>query len=117
VDKGTTLDQLLERVDQSSAIFIRSDYRYTLHTLRQLGLAERTRFLIYEDLFKQSTVDGLCDWLGLERHEAVFDKRLNPGVGDSLSDQQMGVLRERLDPIYTDLRGDPATQAASSWLW
>jgi len=117
VDKGTTLDQLLERVDQSSAIFIRSDYRYTLHTLRQLGLAERTRFLIYEDLFKQSTVDGLCDWLGLERHEAVFDKRLNPGVGDSLSDQQMGVLRERLDPIYTDLRSDPATQAASSWLW
>ena len=117
VDKDTTLDQLLDRVDSSSAIYIRSDYRYTLNTLRNLGLAERCRFLIYEDLFQQATVDALCDWLGLERHEAVFDKRLNPGVGDALSEQQMAVLRERLDPIYADLRSDPATQAASSWRW
>ena len=117
VDKDTTLDQMLERVDQSSAIFIRSDYRYTLRTLRQLGLVERSRLLIYEDLFNQATVDGLCDWLGLARHEAVFDKRLNPGVGELLTHQQMSALRERLDPIYADLRSDPALQAASSWRW
>lgn len=117
VDKDLELDQLLERVDPSSAIFIRSDYRYTLQTLRSLGLADRCRFLIYEDLFSQECVDSLCDWLGIAPHAAVLDKRLNPGVGESLSEEQMAHLRQRLSPIYDDLRHDPATQGASSWRW
>ena len=117
VDKDVELDQLLERVDSTSSIFIRSDYRYTLNTLRSRGLQDRCRFLIYEDLFSQDCVDALCDWLGLDRHEAVLDKRLNPGVGESLSERQLLSLRQRLAPIYDDLRHDPATQGASSWRW
>jgi hypothetical protein len=111
------LDQLLDRVDPDHAIYIRSDYRYTLQTLRSLGLAERSRFLIYEDLFTQDCVDDLCDWLGIERHQAVLDKRLNPGVGDPLSERQMGLLRDRLAPIYDGLRDDPATAGARRWRW
>lgn len=117
VDKDIELDQLIERVDATSAIFIRSDYRYTLNTLRALGLEDRCRFLIYEDLFSQDCMDSLCDWLGLDRHEAVLDKRLNPGVGESLSERQLSSLRQRLAPIYDDLRRDPATEAAASWRW
>jgi hypothetical protein len=117
VKKDIDLAQLLERVDSASSVFIRSDYRYTLNTLRALGLAERCRFLIYEDLFSQDCVDSLCDWLGIQRHEAVLDKRLNPGVGEALADQQLSILREKLAPIYNDLRHDPATQGASSWRW
>lgn len=117
VDKDIELDDLLERVDASSPIYIRSDYRYTLKTLRDLGLAERCRFLIYEDLFNQDCMDSLCDWLGLPRHEAVFDKRLNPGVGDALSEDQLLRLRDRLAPIYDDLRSDPAAASAASWRW
>lgn len=117
VEKDIELDQLLERVDETSSVFIRSDYRYTLKTLRALGLEERSRFLIYEDLFSQASVDSLCDWLGMDRHEAVLDKRLNPGVGESLSERQLSCLRQRLAPIYDDLRHDPATQGASSWRW
>lgn len=117
VDKDLDLDHLLERVDASSPIYIRSDYRYTLKTLRDLGLADRCQFLIYEDLFTQDCVDQLCDWLGLPRHEAVLDKRLNPGVGDALTQSQLNRLRDRLAPIYDDLRADPAARTASSWRW
>ena len=117
VDKDESLDQLLAGVDPSSAIYIRSDYGYTLRTLRALGLESRCKFLIYEDLFTQDCVDALCDWLGLPRHEAVLDKRLNPGVGDALSAPQMADLRERLDPIYEALRHDPAAESAATWRW
>jgi hypothetical protein len=117
VDKDESLDQLLAGVDPSSAIYIRSDYGYTLRTLRALGLESRCKFLIYEDLFTQDCVDALCDWLGLPHHDAVLDKRLNPGVGDALSAPQMAALRERLDPIYEALRHDPATQSAATWRW
>jgi hypothetical protein len=47
----------------------------------------------------------------------VLDKRLNPGVGESLSERQLSCLRQRLAPIYNDLRHDPATRGASSWRW
>ena len=117
VKKDIDLAQLLERVDSTSSIFIRSDYRYTLNTLRSLGLANRCRFLIYEDLFSQGCVDAICDWLGIQRHEAVLDKRLNPGVGEALEEHQLSTLRDKLAPIYDDLRHDPATQGASSWRW
>jgi len=117
VKKDLDLAQLLERVDPSSSIYVRSDYRYTLNILRSLGLAERCQFLIYEDLFSQDCVDSLCDWLGIQRHEAVLDKRLNPGVGEVLTDHQLSTLRDKLAPIYNDLRHDPATQGASSWRW
>jgi hypothetical protein len=117
VEKDLDLDQLLDRVDLDHAIYIRSDYRYTLQTLRSLGLADCSRFLIYEDLFTQDCVDDLCDWLGIERHQAVVDKRLNPGVGDALSERQMGLLRDRLAPIYDGLRDDPATAGARGWRW
>jgi len=117
VHKDLELDQLLDRVGPEHSIYVRSDYRYTLQTLRSLGLAERSRFLVYEDLFTQDCVDDLCDWLGIDRHEAVLDKRLNPGVGDALSDRQMGLLRDRLAPIYDGLRDDPATAGARRWRW
>lgn len=117
VEQGVELDDLLERVDPSSPIYIRSDYRYTLKMLRDLGLADRSRFMIYEDLFNQECMDALCDWLGLPRHEAVLDKRLNPGVGEALSTPQLATLRDRLAPIYDDLRSDPAVASAASWRW
>jgi hypothetical protein len=98
-------------------VYVCSDYVYTIRMLRALGLEDRCKFLIYEHLFAQDTLDELCDWLGLERHQAVLDKRLNPGVGQALTDLQLAVLRDRLAPVYSQLMGDPAVQGSSSWRW
>jgi hypothetical protein len=117
VHKDAPLESLLERVNPSNSIYLRSDYGYTIRALRSLGLETKTKFLVYEHLFRQETVDELCDWLCLGRHHAVLDKRLNPGVGEALSESQMNQLRERLAPIYDELRDDPAVQGASSWRW
>ena len=117
VDKDEDLSSLIDRVTAESAFFIRSDYRYTLQVLRALQLDDRVKFLIYENLFSQDTMDDLCDWLGMERLPATLDKRLNPGVGDALDAAQMNLLRDRLDPIYEELRHDPAVQSAASWRW
>lgn len=115
--KDMDIDEMLDRIDQSSPFFIRSDYRYTLQTLRSLGLATSTRFLIYEDLFAQECMDDLCDWLGLARHKGDFKKIMNRGSGVNLTPRQFDILRERLTPIYDDLRHDPITQGATTWLW
>lgn len=115
--KDIELEELLDRVNPSDPVFIRSDYRYTLQTLRDLGLARQSRFLIYEELFTQRCIDDLCNWLGIEPRSAAFDGRLNSGVGAGLSNRQMAVLRDRLAPIYNDLRLDPATRDAKTWLW
>lgn len=117
IDKDEELNSLVKRVTPDSAFFIRSDYRYTLDTLRALGLEDKTRFLVYENLFCQETVDELCDWLGIGRCPAILDKRLNPGVGAALNAAQMDLLRDRLAPIYDGLRHDPALQSAASWRW
>ena len=117
VDKDEDLSSLIDRVTAESAFFIRSDYRYTLQVLRALQLGDRVKFLIYENLFSQDTMDDLCAWLGMERLPATLDKRLNPGVGDVLDAAQMNLLRDRLDPIYEELRHDPAVQSAASWRW
>ena len=85
--------------------------------LRALQLGDRVKFLIYENLFSQDTMDDLCEGLGMERLPATLDKRLNPGVGDALDAAQMNLLRDRLEPIYEDLRHDPAVQSAASWRW
>ncbi len=111
------LDERVSSVCPGDPVYICSDYAYTIQSLRSLGLEDRCRYLIYEDLFSQGTVDGLCDWLGLARHEAVFDRRLNAGVGQSLTAPQMALLRDSLAPIYDQLRDDPAVEHASSWLW
>jgi hypothetical protein len=117
IHKELEIQDLLDRVDPSDAVFIRSDYRYTLATLCTLGLAERTKFLIYEDLFTQECINDLCDWLGLCRHPASFKKRVNNGSGDQFTAAQLENLRARLCPIYDDLRHEPLTQAAHTWLW
>ena len=117
VRKHVELDELVLTVGPASQFYIRSDYRYTLNTLRSLGLEDRCMFLIYEDLFSQDCADALCDWLGLERHKAVLDKRLNPGVGEALAEHHLSALRERLAPIYDGLRHDPAVRSAATWRW
>ncbi|MEB3169482.1 MAG: hypothetical protein VKK97_12235, partial [Synechococcaceae cyanobacterium] len=117
INKDKSLPELLERVGPSHTIYIKSDYRYPLRTLRSLGLADRCRFMIYEDLFKQDSLDSLCDWLGLARHKANVEKALNVGMGEHLTPQQLEELRERLAPIYEGLRHDPVTKAASRWWW
>lgn len=112
-----SLDILVDCVRPGHPVYVCSDYVYTIQMLRTLGLEDRCKFLIYEHLFVQETLDELCDWLGLERHQAVLDKRLNPGVGEALTDVQLEMLRDRLAPVYSQLMGDPAVQGSSSWRW
>lgn len=117
VEKEASISELLELVNPISPVFVSSDYRYTISTLRSLGFESKTKFIIYESLFSQETLDELCDWLGLRRHLAVVNKRLNPGIGASLTEDQLAELRDRLSPIYDGLRHDPVTQSVVSWRW
>lgn len=117
VYSDVSLDKLLQSVDRHSPIYIRSDYRYTLQTLRSLGLEGQSRFLFYEELFTQQCMDDLCAWLGLDPQPADCENRRNPGVGDSLSHDQIALLRDRLSPIYEELCTDPVAGAARAWRW
>lgn len=117
VRSGEGLDALIDEVAPGHPVFRRSDYRETLQALRDASLLNRTYCIIYERLFHQERLDALCQWLGMSRCRADFNRRLNPAVGDGLSSSQLARLRERLEPIYKGLRHESLVSWFSGWSW
>lgn len=58
-------------------IIERSDYRRALNRLERFVDPDRQLLLFYENLFTQSTVDHLCDFLAISRQTALLEKRVH----------------------------------------
>lgn len=108
---------LVAQVTPDDAVYMRSDYGHTLDTLDRAGLRDRARLLYFETLFRPETMRGLCDWLDLEFREPEADRKRNVGVGEGLTPEQMHDLRDRLDPIYVDLRARGLGTEMAGWWW
>ncbi|AZL60009.1 hypothetical protein EI545_14920 [Tabrizicola piscis] len=111
------IDVFLAEIEPGRDIWLRSDYGGTLDRLEQAGLADKTRVMTYETLFKDETMQGLCDWLGLPFRKPRPDRVVNQGRSDELTQAQHDQLRERLDPIYADLARRDLPAGAERWRW
>lgn len=78
----------------------RSDYAATLLKLETLVPAERRLVLFFEDLFRQSTGDRICDFLGIARHPVDRADVRNEGQKATMRPEQVKRATERLRPQY-----------------
>ncbi len=104
---GTTTDTVVDRLrsglaDAEDLAFKQSRYDQTISTLESVVPQNRIAYFFYETLFQQSEIDRLCDFLGIARRQADFDRRVN------VKDDKSGAMppevarqaREALAPTY-----------------
>lgn len=83
---------------------VRSEYGTILPKLRRAIGADRLLVLFYEELFRQDTIDRLCDFAGIERRTAAFDQKVYAGRPLPLDPGLAARARLRLDTHYDAVR-------------
>lgn len=69
-------------------IWERSDYKSTLERLNAALAPGQLLVLFYEELFNNSAIRLICEFLGIRAHEARFDQRVNASPVLAMSDEQ-----------------------------
>lgn len=79
-----------------------SSYHRTIRTLESAVPAERIAYFFYETLFQQSEIERLCDFLGISRRAADFDRRVNmkDDASGEMPPEVAREAREALAPTY-----------------
>lgn len=115
--RDKSIDEIIATIDESSPIFMRSDYRTTLNEMDSAQLGGAGMTLIYEEMFQEKSIVQLCQWLGLSYIKPDFDTRYNASSGEKTSEEQKLLIRERLQPIYTGLAQRFGNNRPVSWRW
>ena len=55
----------------------RTRYDITVERMRHVFLPEEIRFVLHETLFRQKSIDDLCQWLGVPAFEASVSSKIN----------------------------------------
>lgn len=94
-----------------------SRYDQTIRELEAAIPAERIAYFFFEDLFMQSSIDRLTDFLGISRKGGDFGKMVNYGKGgdSSMPEDLVERTREVLDPTYRYMAERFGSQLPSSW--
>ena len=78
----------------------RTDYRRTIEELEKVASRSQIKYLFYERLFEQGTMDDLTGFLGLSPRPAKFDEIVNPGMRIDLKPEHLAAAREKFRPVY-----------------
>ncbi len=81
----------------------RNNYLLTLKFLEEAVPTENVFTAFFETFFEQQNISGLSDFLGIERVEGGFDKRVNASLGQSDLPPELAKAGARvLAPVYED---------------
>ena len=90
------------------------DYARTITALEAAVLPSRIKYLFYEQLFAQNTLDDLCDFLGIPARAA---DALGLGKNDpALPEDLRAALRAGLQPQYEQARQRFGAALPEAWL-
>ena len=79
----------------------RTQYDMTVNRMRKVFAPEETRFALHETLFRQDSVDGLCQWLGVPTFTADISSKINESQkGDRLSEKTVKAIAAHYAPAY-----------------
>lgn len=93
----------------------RADYRRTLAALDAALPAHRVHVLFFERLFRQSTLDGICAFLGIPPLVAEADRRINPGRAAPIPPDIAAGFRAALAPQYDAVRDRFGAAVPAEW--
>jgi hypothetical protein len=96
---------------------MRSRYDLTIRELEAAVRPERIAYFFYESLFRQSEMDRLCDFLGVARRPAQFERRVHadPGTAMALDPDFEAHVAKALAPTYEFVRERFGDMVPAAW--
>ncbi len=117
-------DRLAETLrDPADTSLLRSRYDLTIERLERAVPRARIGYFFFETLFRQEEIDRLCDFLGVARHPARFERRVNADRGEERaaggSEAILAALEEQatevLAPTYDFVRARFGALVPARW--
>jgi hypothetical protein len=93
----------------------RARYDRTMQELDAAVAPDRVRYVFYEDLFRQSTVDSICAFAGIAPREAAAAARVNPGRELPIPPEIEARFAAILAPQYQAVRARFGAAVPASW--
>lgn len=101
--KDPTID-VYARLDESlvkpRTIRPERDYNGAVERMDAVFDPATTQFNFFETFLTQEGIDGLCDFIGVSRHDAQVNRKINQTDPKPLSDAQRAGLYARFQPVY-----------------
>jgi len=91
---------LNEALEMKGTAWPRGDYATIIPKLEAAIPADRLKFAFYETVTSQGGMNAICDFLGIARRAAAFDKRVHKGVELSMETEDHARAMAALRPQY-----------------
>ncbi len=105
--------------DPQDTSLLRSRYDLTIERLEAAVPRERIAYFFFETLFRQEEVDRLTDFLGVARHPARFERKVNAARGAQAAEPDVAALEARaleaLAPTYAFVRARFGERVPGGW--
>ena len=94
-----------------------SQYHKTIERLEKVVDPARVGYFFFETLFDQATVDRLCDFLGISRQVAEFDRVVNAGAAKHVGfrGDQKSRVAALFSPTYRLVREKFGAAVPAAW--
>jgi hypothetical protein len=79
----------------------RTRYDLTAERISSVFAPEEVRFALYETLFRQNSIDDICQWLDVPTFDAGFSSKINESPkGNQLANQTVKAVATHYAPAY-----------------
>ena len=93
----------------------RSNYARTITELEAAVPREQILYLFYEDLFRDESLQRLCDFLGLGFQPGTYDERVFAGISADAPQDWLLAARAKLAPVYDFATARFGDAVPASW--
>lgn len=103
--------------NRTSAPVRTSAYHKTIAQLEAVIPPQQIFYVFFEDLFEQSKIDELCDFLGVSRWPADFEKAVNADSAPSLRlpDHEFSGVVDSLTEVYETIFAKFGDRVPAAW--
>ena len=113
--KELDVSKTLHKLTIKDSLYFRCDYGGTLDKLDEVFGEDNYHIEFYETLFSVAAIKRLCKFLNIEYVKPDLSKRVNVSFTRPISSEFKEVMREKLEPIYEDMRNRFGADLPEKW--